>query len=199
MLDTSNDRAYGIEAVNKSYFNLDEIITCASMTSCSCSRTLPKEILALVNHSEQGTNTSKGHKAEVPLFLAETFHRTGIGMVHLSFPFNNRLREALLADSRSVDLEALHHHFYRLGRHLVNIVEESQAQGLADTLLHTFLQRVGQIIIRSLNSNEKPTKLDSTEKLLYAYGMYTEAQFRDWFDGVDEGCKRRAESLKVSV
>ncbi|VDD95543.1 unnamed protein product [Enterobius vermicularis] len=208
-MDSQQGSGIAVEKVGTNYYDLNDIIACNSSVSCSFGRTNPKGILALTGQSVTNLSVSRGYRADIPLFLAQTVYRTGLGRIYLTFPFNNRAQDVLQADPENINLEALHQHFYRTGQRLAVIagmlstlfclVYKGEAERLAETLLNTFLRRLPKIITTAVNSYAKPRKLDSIEKRIHAIGMYTEALMTDWFDFIEEGCKRRATSLKLSL
>lgn len=68
---------------------------------------------------------------------------------------------------------------------------------LAETLLNTFVQRVGRIQTCSLNSMTKPKKLDTCEKQLHAIGVRTQSLMNDWTKGITSDMKRKASSTII--
>ncbi|VDM43152.1 unnamed protein product [Toxocara canis] len=112
--------------------------------------------------------------------------------IELPKAFNTLTQQALKANAKSVSLESLNQHFYCFGTHLALTIAGEEGRMLAETLLNTFVQRVGAIRTCSLDGAAKPKKLDSCEKKLYSISVRTERLMDDWTRGSTSDRKRKA-------
>uniref|UniRef100_F1KZV1 DNA replication complex GINS protein PSF3 n=1 Tax=Ascaris suum TaxID=6253 RepID=F1KZV1_ASCSU len=183
------------QEVDEDYYNLNDIVACSSNVSCSFTKYTSKEIFPLIGQKAPDSVNEKGFKAEIPLFMAQALRRSCL--IHLPKAFNTATQQVLQANAKSVDLQSLHQHFYRLGTHLALTIEGEEGRLLAETLLNTFVQRVGRIQTCSLNSMTKPKKLDTCEKQLHAIGVRTQSLMNDWTKGITSDMKRKASSTII--
>ncbi|MFH4978418.1 hypothetical protein AB6A40_005127 [Gnathostoma spinigerum] len=185
-----------VEEVDADYYDLSDIIASSSNITCTFSKNNSKDIFPLFGQKRPENITDKGFKAEVPLFIAEAIRRTC--RVHFPKAYNIPMQEVLQANACCINLGSMQQQFYLLGKHISLLVGGEEGRLLAECLLNTFVQRIGLILTKSLNSDRKPDKLDSYEKDLYEIGINTDKWMRKWTSSVRKDRKRKLPSSQIS-
>ncbi|GAO51047.1 GINS complex subunit Psf3 [Saitoella complicata NRRL Y-17804] len=127
-----------------------------------------------------------GTKLDLPLWLSELLAIQQFTDLHLPPPFSSRVRNALKADPKSVDLRAWSPHFYGVGVRLLGVVRDEE---LVQVLEATWRERVAVVADHAQNPTGAMEEgavflsgLDEMERQLFRIVHDSAKAMKQWQD-----------------
>ncbi|KAJ1358417.1 hypothetical protein KIN20_016836 [Parelaphostrongylus tenuis] len=106
--------------------------------------------------------------------------------------YNSNVRNVLLANAAHANLDALQPYYYKMGMNLCQLLGGNVAGEIADCLVETIVQRIGDIVLRTMSDSGITTKIDNMEKRLYEESMKCQSRLHEYFSAQQtKGRKRR--------
>jgi len=175
-----SDRGYG-----EDYLSIDDIRSLGQRVTCTFLEDVSG--LGFIDRSTESKDVPKGAKLDIPMFMAKVLSRRRLVTVELPKGYNDTYREILEADAQMVDLHRLGPHFYRFGKHLVDM-DLKESEEVARSLSTTFHQRLHRLIDHSLNASKDTelelsrfqSTLDETEVSVFDIGQKYTHEFKKW-------------------
>lgn len=170
-----------------SYFSIDDIL--ASQQKVPVKFEVPVYRLGFLNPSADEEHLKTGLKIELPFWLTKVLGSKSRQIVSTELPkqYRKNQRDILNADANVVDLYKMGPYFYNMGVKIL-CFEHLETKEVSKTLLETFLNRFRQIMDNSQNADNADTytltsKLDETERALFALGQQATRQMEQWEKG----------------
>ncbi|KAI1284815.1 DNA replication complex GINS protein PSF3 [Halotydeus destructor] len=170
---------------SEDYLNVDDIMT-LSQRITSVFRE-PVNGLGFIDPASESKNIGLGTKIEPPLWMAKTLQARKLVTLELPKGYNETYREILDAGATSVDLNKLGPHFYRFGKHLVEL-NLKDSDEVAKSLVDTFHQRFHKLLDFSLSAASDTvletlsyqSSLDKLELEILEAGRKATTEFKKW-------------------
>ncbi|KIY71837.1 hypothetical protein CYLTODRAFT_418553 [Cylindrobasidium torrendii FP15055 ss-10] len=189
--------------MEEDYFSIDDILAGNQRIQCIFSQSIPE-----MGHLWGGTERDivPQSKYQIPIWMFYWIIYSGWAEFALPTPFNGRVRNALNAEARSVQLSALVGAgglWYGFGKTIMNMLEDEQGNLMSNTLTDTFKARLGEIIDQAQHfaalgassggggggsqSMAFREGLDGTERELFLLAQESAKRMRKWHEETDKG------------
>ncbi|KAF9468931.1 hypothetical protein BDZ94DRAFT_1244953 [Collybia nuda] len=184
------------------YFSIDAILAENQKLQCNFNR----EILGM-GHLGGGSERDivMGSKIQLPYWLANTILLSTWADINIPAPFGARVRNALLADARSVRLSGLVGAgglWYGFGKSIMDMVLDEQANELSKMLRVTFRDRLVEIIDQAQHfaalgpaggsgstgdtAQAFREGLDASEREIFALAQESAKRTKRWYEDSDK-------------
>jgi len=142
-------------------------------------------------------------KIQLPYWVTPALLYADWAEFAIPLPFNQRVRNALHAEPRSVRLASLvggTGSWYWLGQMIVQLLDDSQASELSGVMMKTFKQRLVDLMDQAQHfggsittagasgsaAEEFREGLDSTERQLFSAAQQSTKMTKQWYDSSDK-------------
>merc|ERR1712142_109553 len=170
-----------VDDMDASYLDIDDILMTEEKISC-----LAKYELLDVDFRRSREEISEGKKVDLPVWLALRMNE--FVRHEIPKPYRTRFQNILIADPEVVNLHREGPKYYGLGLQLGNdffdFADEEDVVKLFETILTTMTRRLIWITDQAdadhFQQSKIEHKLDDMEKELYALGVASRLEWRNW-------------------
>ncbi|WVQ75970.1 DNA replication complex GINS protein PSF3 [Cryptococcus sp. DSM 104548] len=183
--------------MEEDYYSITAIL--ADNHKLSCTFALDVEGLGYLEGGSE-PNIQEGAKVELPFWLAGTLTIHDFTTFIIPLPYSSRVKDALIASATSVKLSNLvggNGWWYRLGKRLVDILEDALASDIRNMLLRAFAGRLP--ILQDLAAHHASADhtlpeistsrgeifrdgMEGDERELFAIGQDSGRLYKAWYD-----------------
>lgn len=173
------------------FFDIDSLLARSTKVMCTYNSGTPREVFELVGTNAPHHTDDRGYKVLTPFWFVRALEP--FCSLILPMAYNSTVRNVLLANAAHTNLDFLQPYYYEMGMHLCHLVSGNTGSEIADCLLKTIVQRIGDIVQRPVSSGETTNKIDNMEKKLYEESVKCRNRLHEYFSAqqVTRGRKRR--------